>query len=72
MGMPIQTAVLDLGTMVFTVGPAMVFWRSRRTAVVLPGSSRALVGGSTRGADLSSAELLSLGTMTFEPGPQML
>ena len=67
-------AVLDLGTMVFTPGPAMANQRFGCAAVVLPGSSHVLVVGGTNDDDesLSSTELLSLGTMAFEPGPQML
>ena len=67
------TAVLNLGTMVFSPGPAMATPRYGCAAVVLPGGSRALVVvGSSGDAFLSSTELKILGTMTFEPGPQLL
>ena len=57
---------------VFTMGPAIVPRCLRCVVVVLSGGSRALVvGGSTGGDYASSTELLSFGTMTFEPGPQI-
>ena len=69
------TAVLDLGTMVFAPGPAMAAAREGCAAVVPPGGSCALVVGGCddeNSLSTSSTELFNLGTMTFEPGPQML
>ena len=38
-----MTSVLDLGTIVFALGPAMATVRTGCAVVVLPGDSRALV-----------------------------
>ena len=66
--------MLDLGTMVFAPGPAMATAREGSAAVLLPDGSSALVfGGSSKTgvACLSSTELLNLGTMPSNPGPQV-
>ena len=69
-----QTAVLDFGTMVFAPEPAIVTSRYGSAAVVLPDGYRALVVGGSSGATfyLPSIELMSLGTMAFELGTQIL
>lgn len=66
--------MLDLDTIFFTPGPAMATPRYGWATAVLPCASRVLVVGGSDYDDeqLSSTELLSLATMAFEPGPNIL